>query len=99
MISRIIQTNVNVICRSRKLRRITLTEVWIIRDIMREPKSNVLLYIKNSSKCKKKFAVKKLVRLTFEITVGNFCCFVYFAALRWLRHQSPIILFLDSFFE
>ena len=47
MISRIIQTSVNVIC--RRLRRITLTEVWIILDIMRKPNPIiVLLYIQNS---------------------------------------------------
>ena len=47
MISRIIQTEVNVICRSRRLR--TLTKVWIILDIMRKPNPIiVLLYIQNS---------------------------------------------------
>ena len=34
MISRIIQTEVNVICRSLRLRRITLIEIWIILDII-----------------------------------------------------------------
>ena len=77
MISRIIQTEVNVICRSRRLRRITLTEVWIILDIMRKPNPIiVLLYIQNSDRCKKRFAVKRLVRLTFQIAAGHVCCFV-----------------------
>ena len=44
MISRIIQTEVNVICRSRRLRRITLTEVWIILDIMSKPNPMIVYY-------------------------------------------------------
>ena len=49
MISRIIQTEVNVICRSWRLRWITLTEVWIILDFMRKPNPIiVLLYTQNS---------------------------------------------------
>ena len=98
---RIIQTEVNVICRSRRLRRITLTLVWIILDIMRKPNPIiVLLYIQNSDRCKKRFAVKRLVWLTFQTAEGHFCCFVIFAASRWLRHQRPIILlFLDSSVE
>ena len=100
MISRIIQTEVNVICRSRRLRRITLTEVWIILDIMRKPNPIiVLLYIQNSDRCKKKFAVKRLGRLTFRTAARHFRCFVIFAALRLLRHQRPIIFFLDSSVE
>ena len=59
MISRIIQTEINFICQSRRLRRITLTEVWIILDITRKPNPIiVLLYIQNSDRCKKRFAVK-----------------------------------------
>ena len=34
MIARIIQTEVKVICGSRRLGRLTLTEVWIILDVM-----------------------------------------------------------------
>ena len=46
MISRIIQIEVNVICRSRRLRWITLTEVWIILHVIRKPNPIiVLLYI------------------------------------------------------
>ena len=92
MISRIIQTEVNVICRSR--RQITLSEVWIILDNMRKPNPIiVLLYIQNNHRCKKRFAVKILLRLTFRTVAGHFCCFVISTTLRWLRHQCPIILF------
>ena len=94
MTSRIIQTEVSVICWSRRLILITLTEVWIILDIMRKPNPIiVLLYIQNSDRCKKIFAVKRLVRLTFQTAADHFCCFVIFTALRWLRHQRPIIFF------
>ena len=100
MISRIIQTEVMVICRSQRVRRITLTEVWIILDIVRKPNPIiVLLHIQNSDRCKKRFAVKRLVRLTFQTSAGHFCCFVILSALRWSRHERPIILFLDSFVE
>ena len=62
--------------------------------IMREPNPIiVLLYIQNSDRCKKRFAVKRLVRLTFQTAAGHFCCFVIFAALKRLRHQRPIIFF------
>ena len=92
MLSRIIQTSVNLICRSRRLRRITLTEVWIILDIMRKPNPIiVLLYIPNSDRRKEIFPVKRLVRFTFQTAAGYFCCFVVFAALSWLRPQRPII--------
>ena len=100
IITRIIQTRVNLICRNLRLRRITLTEVWVILDIMR--KCNpiiVLLYIQNSDRCKKRFAVKRLVRLNFQTAAGHFCCFVIVAALRWLRHQRPIIFTLDGSVE
>ena len=44
MISRFIQTEVKVICRSEaKLRQITLTEVWINLDTMRKPNSTIVL--------------------------------------------------------
>ena len=56
----------------------------------------VLLYIQNSDRCKKRFAVKRLVRLTFQATSGLFCCFVIFAVLKWLRHLRPIILFFGQ---
>jgi hypothetical protein len=39
MIARILQSEVNAICQSRRLRRITLTEVWIILDMMQKPNS------------------------------------------------------------
>ena len=95
MIPRVIQTEVNVICRSR--RTITLTEVWIILDIMRKQNPTiVLLYIQNSDRCKKRFAVKRLVRLTFQTAAGHFCRFLIFAALRWLSHQHPIIFFCTA---
>ena len=98
-ISRIIPTEVNIICRSRRLRRITLTEFWIILDIMYKPSPIiVLLYIQSSDRCNKRFAVKRLVRLTFQTAAGHFCCFVIFAALKWWRHQRPII-FLNSAVE
>ena len=75
MISRIIQTSVNVIC--RRLRRITLTEVWIILDIMRKPNPIiVLLYIQNShTKMQAKCGSKK----TCAINLAKFCYFVIFA--------------------
>ena len=59
---------------------------------MRKPSSIiVLLYIQKSDRYKERLAVKRLVRLTFQTAAGHFCCFVIFAALRWLRHQRPII--------
>ena len=67
----------------------------MILDIMRKPNSIlVLLYIQNSDRCKKRFAIKRLVRLTFQTTAGHFCCFVIFTALRWLRHQRPVIFLI-----
>ena len=62
-------TEVNVICRS--LMQITLTEAWIILDIMRKPNPIiVLLYIQNShirmqAKCgsKKTHAINHFVIL------------------------------------
>ena len=82
MISRIIQIEVNVISQSRRLRRITVTEVWMILDIMRKWNPVVaLLYIQNGDRCKKRFAVIWT------------CYFVIFGAFRWLRHQRPIIFF------
>ena len=94
MISRIIQTEVNVICRSRRLRRITLTEIWIILDIMRKLNPIiVILYIQNSDRCKKRFAVGTLMRLTFQTAAPQFFCFVILAALRYVRHQCRIIFF------
>ena len=69
----IIQTEVNVICRSRRLRRITLTEVWIILDIMRKPNPKiVLLYIQNNhTKVQAKCGSKK----THAINFAKFCNF------------------------
>ena len=94
MISRIIQTEVNVICWNPRLWQITLTLVWIILDIMRKPNPIiVLLYIQNSDRCKKRFTVKRLERLTFQTAAGHFRCFIIFVALWWLRHQCPIIFF------
>ena len=58
-----------------------MTEVWIILDIMRKPNPIiVLLYIENSDRCKKRFVVKRLVKLTFQTAADHFCCFVIFAA-------------------
>ena len=73
MISRIIQTEVNVICQSRRLRRITLTEVWIIIDIMCKPNPIiVLLYIQNShTKMQAKCGSKK----THAINLAKICYF------------------------
>ena len=42
-ISRIIEAQVGVICRSRRLRQITLTEASIILDIPRKPNSIIIL--------------------------------------------------------
>ena len=42
-ISRIIEAEVGVICRSRRLRQITLTETSIILDIPRKPNSIIIL--------------------------------------------------------
>ncbi len=43
MIARVIQNDVNAIVQSQRLRRITLTEVWMILDIMRKPNSIIAL--------------------------------------------------------
>ena len=81
MIPRIIQTEVNVICRSRRLRRITLTEVGIILDIMRKPNPIiVLLYIQNSDRCKKRFVVKTRV-INFPNCCEPFLLFCNFRGL------------------
>ena len=73
MISRIIQTEVNVICRSRRLRWITLAEVWIILDIMRKPNPIIiLLYTQNShTKMQAKLWRKNVINL------AKFCYFVH----------------------
>ena len=42
-ISRIIEAEVGVICRSRRLRKITLTEASVILDIPRKPNSIIIL--------------------------------------------------------
>ena len=42
-ISRIIEAEVRVICRSRRLRQVTLTEASIILDIPRKPNSIIIL--------------------------------------------------------
>ena len=47
----------------------------------------------------KRFAIKRLVRLTFHTAAGHFCCFETFAALRWSSHRRPIGRFLDSSIE
>ena len=100
MILRIIQTKVIVICRIRRLRRITLTEIWIILDNMRKPNPIIVLHIENSDRCQKRFVVKIFVRLIFKTAVGHFCCFVIFATLRWFHHQRPVIfLALDNSVE
>ena len=71
----IIQTEVNVICRSRRLRRITLTEVWIILDTMRKPNPRiVLLYIQNNhTKMQAKCGSKKTQKI-----LQNFVIFARF---------------------
>ena len=94
IISIIIHTEVNVICRSWWLKRIALTEVWIILDIMRKPNIIiVLLCTQNSDRYKKRFAVKRLVRLTFETVVSHFW------SLEVVTSSGPIIFFLDSSVE
>ena len=75
MISRIIQTEVNVIC--QRLRQVTLTLFWIILDIMRNLNPiTVLLFIQNShTKMQAKYGSKK----TCAINLAKFCYFVIFA--------------------
>ena len=51
MIARIIKAEVCVICRSRRLRRITQTEVLIIIAIMRKPNPIIVLLCIFLSKC------------------------------------------------
>ena len=100
MKSRIIRTEVNVICRSRSLRRITLTVVWIILDIMGKPNPIiVLLYIQKREICKKRFAVKRLVRLTFQTAAGNFFLFCNFRGLEVVTSSASNNFFLDSSVE
>ena len=54
----------------------------MILDSMGKPNPIiVLLYIQNSDRCKKRFAVKRLVRLTFQTAAGHFRSFVIFADL------------------
>ena len=72
MISRIILTEVNVRCRSQKLRKIILTEVWIILDIMRKRNQIIfLLYIQNSGRWKKRFAVNSRSMIFFWTASSN----------------------------
>ena len=75
MISRIIQTEVNVIC--------NIDRGQIILDIMRKPNPIiVLLYIQNShTKMQEKYGSKK----THAINLAKFCYFVIFG------HLWPII--------
>ena len=89
MISRIIQTEVNFICRSRRLRRITLAKVWIILDIMRKPNPIiVLLYIQNShTKMQAKCGSKK----SHAINLAKFGYFEIFVRFEVRRHH-----FLDT---
>ena len=51
MIARIIKAEVCVICRSRRLRRITQTEALIILAIMRKPNPIIVLLCIYLSKC------------------------------------------------
>ena len=51
MIARIIKAKVCVICRSRRLRRITQTEALIILAIMRKPNPIIVLLCIYLSKC------------------------------------------------
>ena len=51
MIARIIKAEVCVICRSRRLRRITQTEALIILAIMRKPNPIIVLLCMYLSKC------------------------------------------------
>ena len=92
MISRIIHTEVNVICRSRRLRWITLTEIWIILDIMRKPNPIiVLLYIQNShTKMQANCGSKK----TCAIDFAKFYYFVIFARFEVVTINN--IFFLDT---
>ena len=89
MISRIIQTEVK--CRRKKMKKksrsprlrwMTLTSVWIILDIMHKLNSIiVLLYVQNSDRCKKIFAVE-----TRAINFPN-CCrlFLLFCSFHGLE--------------
>ena len=92
MISRIIQTEVNVICRSRMLRRLTLTQVWIIIDIMRMPNPRVILYIHNNhTKMQAMCASKR----THAINLAKFCYqFVIFARFEVVTSSAPNNYFL-----
>ena len=76
MVSGIIQTEVNFICRSRRLRWITLTEFWLIFYIMCKPNPIiVLLYIQDShTKMQAKCNNKK----SHAINLAKFCYFVIF---------------------
>ena len=87
----IIQTEVNVICRSRRLRWITLTKVWIILDIMRKPNPTiVLLYIQNShTKMQAKCGSKK----SHAINLTKFCYFVIFARFEVMTSSASNIFF------
>jgi hypothetical protein len=46
IIARVIRKKVNAIGQSRRLRRITLTEVWIILDIMQKLNPKIALLYK-----------------------------------------------------
>ena len=74
MIARIIKAEVCVICRSRRLRRITQTEALIILAIMRKPNPIIVLlciYLRN---CKDKSAQKKMVGCTaHQIVIEVYC--------------------------
>ena len=87
---------INVICRSWRLRRITLTEVCIIFDIMRKPNPIiVLLYVQNShTKMQAKCSSKK----AHAINHAKCCYFVIFARFEAVTssasnngHIRPII--------
>ena len=81
MISKIIQTKVNVICQSQRLRRITLTEVWIILDIMRKPNLIIpSLYIQNSGRFDK-ICSKKARAINFPNCCRPFLLFCDFRSL------------------
>ena len=99
MIPRIIQTEVNVICRSRMLRRITLAEVWMILAFMHKPNPIiVLLYVQTSERCKKRFALKTRA-FKFPNPRRPFLLFCNFCGLDVVTSSASNNFFFDSSVE
>ena len=76
-------------CYLPKPKRITLTEVWIILDVIRKPNPTiVLLYIQNShTKMQAKCGSKK----TCAINLAKFCYFVIFARFEVVTSSASSI--------